>query len=149
MSACAGGSCIIVKKQAVLCVDDEAIILISLIQELKNAFGETFIYEKALNADQAFEVIDALVSEGIEIILIVSDWFMPGMKGDEFLEIVQKSHPSIKAIVLTGHADAAAIDRLNNNSSVRAVLKKPWDSEVLKNMVSSIWKENCSLSDTR
>jgi len=148
VNACAGEP-IIVKKQAVLCVDDEAIILISLIQELKNAFGDTFVYEKALNADQAFEVIEVLVSEGIEIILIISDWFMPGMKSDEFLEIVKKAHPSIKAIVLTGHADNAAIDRLNNNTSVRAVLKKPWDSEVLKNLVSAIWKENCNLSDTR
>ena len=80
------------KKQAVLCVDDEAIILISLIQELKNAFGDTFVYEKALNANEAFEVIDVLVNEGIEIILIVSDWLMPGMKGDEFSGNCKKKH---------------------------------------------------------
>jgi len=127
------------KKQAVLCVDDEAIILISLIQELKNAFGDTFVYEKAMNAEHAFEVIEELVGEGIDVILIISDWLMPGMKGDEFLEIVKLSHPGIKAIVLTGHADEAAIARLKHNSSVCAVLQKPWNSDVLKNMVMSIW----------
>ncbi len=123
------------KKQAILCVDDEKIILFSLIQELKNSFGDRFMYEKAMNAKQAFEVIDELVSAGIEIILIISDWLMPGIKGDEFLEIVQESHPGIKAIILTGHADEEVLARFKRNSSVCAVLPKPWNADTLKTMI--------------
>jgi len=45
-----------VKKQAIVCVDDEVIILLSLIQELKHAFGSNYLYEKATDADSALAV---------------------------------------------------------------------------------------------
>jgi len=68
--------------KAILCVDDEILILLSLLRELKSFFGETFVYERATNANQAFKVIDELALEGIKLILIISDWLMPGIKGD-------------------------------------------------------------------
>ncbi len=80
------------RKKAILCVDDEMIILLALIQELKSSFGNEFLYEKATDANQAFEVIEDLELEGVKLILIISDWLMPGIKGDEFLEMVKLQH---------------------------------------------------------
>lgn len=125
-------------KEAIICVDDEAIILLSLIQELKTSFGNSFLYEKALNADEALEIIRHLVKEGIKIILIITDWLMPGMKGDELLEIIKEEYPGIKAILITGQADQNAINKVIEKGLVLDVLKKPWNPSALKNLISGI-----------
>lgn len=118
-------------KKAILCVDDEKLILLSLIQELKTSFGNEFIYEKATDAYRAFEVIDELALEGIKLILIISDWLMPGIKGDEFLETVRKRYPDIKAVMITGQADEDVIKRLLKNGCVIDVIEKPWNPQRL------------------
>lgn len=123
------------KKSAILCVDDEAIISLSLIQELKNSFAENFDYLMAMNASHAFEIIAELDSEGIQISLIISDWQMPGMKGDEFLDVVALHHPLTKAIILTGHVDETSLIKIRQNKSVCAVLSKPWNFAVLRKLV--------------
>jgi DNA-binding NtrC family response regulator len=118
-------------KKAILCVDDEVIILVSLIRELKSHFKNRYIYEQATNAQSALRIIDELAEENIEVIIIISDWLMPGMKGDEFLEETHAKHPDIHSIMITGQADLAAIDRIKKNESVLAVFNKPWDPELL------------------
>ena len=126
-------------KKAILCVDDEVIILLSIVQELKRSFGKRFIYEKALNADLALKTVKELAQEQVEVIFIISDWLMPGMKGDEFLELVHKQYPRIKAVMLTGQADKAAVDRVKMNASVLAVFHKPWNpAELIKVITSTI-----------
>jgi len=117
--------------KAILCVDDEPMILLALIQELKSAFGDSFVYEQALNAELALETIGELEEEGIRLVMILSDWLMPGMKGDRFLATVAEHHPSIKAIMITGQADEEAIRRTESIASVKAVLRKPWKPEEL------------------
>jgi CheY-like chemotaxis protein len=119
------------KKKAILCVDDEAIILLSLVQELQRAFGSKYVYERALDAESALEIVEELAREDIEVILIISDWLMPGMKGDEFIAIIKERHPEIKTILITGLADEEAIARVKKLASVLAVFKKPWNSKVL------------------
>ena len=37
------------------------------------------------------EVIDELVGDSVEVLIIVSDWLMPGTRGDEFLVQDRKS----------------------------------------------------------
>ena len=123
--------------EAILCVDDEAVILLSLLQELKTHLGNHYTYERATSAESALGIIDELDKEGIRVILIISDWLMPGMKGDEFIELVNHSHPEIKAIMITGQADESAIERVGSIHSVVAVLKKPWRSDELIKTIKS------------
>ncbi|HNY16213.1 MAG TPA: response regulator [Treponemataceae bacterium] len=113
--------------KAILCVDDEVIILLSIIQELKKAFGDRFAYEQAIDAPSAYSAIDELAREGIRVILIISDWLMPGIRGDEFIEAVGKRHPEIKVIMITGQADGAALERIRKSESVIGILGKPWN----------------------
>ncbi|WP_319560273.1 response regulator [Marispirochaeta sp.] len=123
--------------KAILCVDDEAIILLSLLQELKRNLGNQYTYERATSAEAALRIIDELDQEGIRVVLIISDWLMPGIKGDEFIEIVKQKHPEIKVIMITGQADKSAIERVSGIASVVAVLKKPWRAEELIHTVRS------------
>jgi len=122
-------------KQAILCVDDEAIIVMSLSQEIRSHFHDRFIYETALSAEEAFSIIDELTKEGIRLIMVISDWLMPGMKGDEFLALVKERHPEIRAIMITGHADATAIARVLGGGLADCVLHKPWNPAELTDAV--------------
>jgi DNA-binding NtrC family response regulator len=122
-------------NKAIICVDDEVIVLVAIVQELKQAFGSRFLYSQASNADLAVRTIDELTSEGTKVIFIISDWLMPGMKGDVFLEIIREKHPEIKAIMITGYADAEAMDNVKKNASVLAVLQKPWDIQELVTII--------------
>lgn len=115
-------------KQAILCVDDEAIIVLSLKQELRSHYRDRFIYETALNAGEALSIIDDLASEGIGVIVIISDWLMPGLRGDEFLLQVNARFPDIKSIVVTGQADNQSLAALKDQTGLVAVLNKPWAS---------------------
>lgn len=133
-------------KKAILCVDDEKLILLSLIQELKNSFGNEFVYEKATDAYRALEVIDELARDGIELILIISDWLMPGIKGDEFLETVRRKNPRIKAVMITGQADEEIIKRLQKSGCVTDVIEKPWKPERL---IEAVKKCCADRQDTR
>jgi CheY-like chemotaxis protein len=112
--------------QAILCVDDEAVIVFSLKQELKVRFGDRFIYETALNAEDALEIIGDLNEEGVKLILVISDWLMPGMKGDEFLRRVKASYPSVKTILITGQAEDSVISSLVREGITNSVVMKPW-----------------------
>ncbi len=118
-------------KPVILCVDDEAVILDSLTKQLKNAFDEAYYYEVAESADEALEIIEDFQSDYTDIIVIVSDWLMPGIKGDEFLIKVHKKFPKIVKIMLTGQADEKAIQIAQKQANLHACLYKPWDGKEL------------------
>lgn len=118
-------------KQAVLCVDDEKIVLDSLQEQLENRFGTSFTYEIAESVDEAWDVIDDLVSDGFGIALVISDWLMPRIKGDEFLVDLHQKYPQTITVMLTGQADPDAIQNAMENANLFAYVKKPWRSDDL------------------
>lgn len=124
-------------KPAILCVDDEKIVLESLKRQLKASFGDAYYYEVAQDADEALELIQELREEAIIIIIIVSDWLMPGMRGDEFLIRVHQQFPKIIKIMLTGQADEAAIERAIEQANLYRCLHKPWSKEELVETIES------------
>ena len=123
--------------KAILLVDDEAIILLALKQLLRLHYGQGYRYETALSAAEGLECIRELAAEGIEIVLVISDWLMPGMKGDEFLSLVHVSYPAIKLIMVTGHADEAEIERLSGEIELQGFIRKPWSPERLFEVVDA------------
>lgn len=124
-------------KSVILCVDDEIVILNSLKIELRNEFGDAYLYEFAESADEALEVIEELMESDCQISLIVSDWLMPGIKGDEFLIRVHQNYPNIIKVMLTGQADKIAIDRAKTGANLYSCLYKPWDGEELVETIKS------------
>ncbi|MTJ48829.1 response regulator [Dolichospermum sp. UHCC 0259] len=124
-------------KLVILCVDDEEIVLRSLNTQLKEAFGNTYEYEMAQDADEALELIAELNKEGIKIIIIVSDWLMPGMKGDEFFIKVHQQFPETIKILLTGQADESAIQRAKEEANIHCCLYKPWSENDLLEIIKS------------
>jgi DNA-binding NtrC family response regulator len=126
------------KRSAIICVDDDEMILISLKQELMAHFNGKYRYEFALNAEEALQLIDELVEEKIYIILIISDWLMPGMNGDEFLMKVNEKYPGIRALIVTGYADILAVSKARHRINLSGVITKPWSSDELIQKVESV-----------
>lgn len=124
-------------KPVILCVDDEIVVLDSLKTQLKKAFNKEYLYEMAESADEALEIIDELDEDEIDILVIVSDWLMPGIKGDEFLIRVHQKFPNIVKVLLTGQADEAAIERVKTQANLHRCLFKPWTTEELVETIRS------------
>lgn len=124
-------------KPIILCVDDEQVILNSLKTQLKKAFDNTYFYEMAESADEALELLDEFDEDGIPVIIIVSDWLMPGIKGDEFLIQVHQKYPKIVKVMLTGQANEDAIARAKQYANLHQCIAKPWEREELIGAIKS------------
>ena len=122
-------------KFSIVCVDDEKIILDSLREQLRSIFGNTFSYEIAEDAYDALDLIEELVEDEVQVLMVISDYIMPGMYGDEFLIRVHEKYPTIKKILLTGQADDKAIDRACQQADLLSCIRKPWKSQDLEFLV--------------
>ena len=113
--------------KTVLCVDDEVRVLRSLQRELVE---EPYEVVMASSGQEGLACMEA-----VEVALVVSDQRMPGMTGVEFLEKVRKRWPDTFRIMLTGHADLDTVTAAVNEGEVHRFLRKPWNSDELKQTV--------------
>jgi CheY-like chemotaxis protein len=127
----------VISDTAILCVDDESSILKVLKEQLKRCFGNQYVYEIAQSAEEAWMAIDELEQENIKILIIVSDWLMPNVRGDEFLAQVHERFPEVITVMLTGQADEAAIERARRQANLYACIHKPWTQEELQKVIST------------
>ena len=116
-------------KPTILCVDDESLILESLKMVLKDSFGDSYSIETAESGEEAIELIEELTRNGTEIPILISDYVMPGIKGDEFLILAHSRIPETLKIMLTGQADLNGVENVINRASLYRFLSKPWTSK--------------------
>ncbi|WP_375563193.1 SpoIIE family protein phosphatase [Bernardetia sp. OM2101] len=113
--------------KVILCVDDEAIILNSLKEELYKYFSDSMIIETVESGQEGLETIEFLISKGKEIVVIISDYIMPQMRGDVFLIEAHKRLPTAMKILLTGEASIEGITNIINKTHLYRYISKPWD----------------------
>jgi CheY-like chemotaxis protein len=114
-----------------LFVDDDLIMIKLLKNVLSAAYKDEFLYATALSAVDALKDIEKLYSTGVEVALIISDWLMPEMKGDEFILKIHEDHPEIKTIMISGYASPQVIENICEKLKLSAFITKPWDVNVL------------------
>jgi signal transduction histidine kinase len=119
------------KKNVIFCVDDEKIVLNSLKADLKNAFGNTYIIETAESGIEALEAIDNLFSLNYKLQVVIADYAMPIMKGDEFLTKLHEKSPNTLNILLTGQATIEGVTNSINHASLYRYISKPWHTNDL------------------
>ena len=129
-------------QKAIICVDDEMIILESLREQLEKHFGDEYLYEVAESAEEALEIIDELEEDDIDIAIIVSDWLMPGMKGDKFLLQIDLKYPRGVKVLLTGQANQDSVDTLEKLTDQFTLVPKPWNKEELISIIKTRLVEN-------
>jgi len=139
------------KKNHIICVDDESIVLQSLRREImQDPFFSVFSIDIADSPAKALALVDELLSEGDTIPVILSDQRMPVMNGDAFLIEIKKRSPDTLGILLTGYADIQAIVNLVNENALYRYLSKPWDRNDLLITVREAfraWKQERIIQD--
>lgn len=123
---------------AILCVDDEKMVLDSLRIQLSRHYRNTHLLEFAQDAIEGLEVIGDLASSGIRTVLVISDWMMPGMNGDEFLKAVKALYPEVNTMILTGQADEEKLAVLKSSGATKMILNKPWKEQELVHTINQL-----------
>jgi serine phosphatase RsbU (regulator of sigma subunit)/FixJ family two-component response regulator len=119
------------KKNLILCVDDEKIILNSLEDQIMNWFKGRVEIELAEGGEEGLEILEDLRAEGREVSVIICDQLMPGIKGDEFMVAAHRMMPDTVNILLTGQTSLDAVRRVINEANLYRYLIKPWDEDDL------------------
>ena len=114
-------------RSAIICIDDEPVILSSLGEQLKRSLGQQYDIELVDSGAEAIAVCQELTAEGTDIPLVISDQIMPGMTGDKLLIELHELYPDTLKILLTGQANADAIGNLVNAAALYRYVSKPWD----------------------
>ncbi len=129
------------RNLAILCVDDERLILDSFTEQLKRNLGDEYEIEAAESGEEALEIIEELQDEGFEIALIISDHIMPRMNGDELLIKIHTQYPKTLKIMLTGQADAQAVGNVVNEANLYRYVAKPWDeTDLILTIKEALWR---------
>lgn len=114
-------------RNALLIVDDEKLVLDSLKAELRDAFADRFSIEVSQSAEDALELYREMRSEDRRIPVVIADYIMPGMRGDDLLRTIHEIDPATRKIMLTGQADAGAVGNAVNYARLYRYIPKPWD----------------------
>jgi adenylate cyclase len=127
----------------IICVDDEKIILHGLETQLDRSFGEHYSLIMCESGEEALEIIQESLDKGAELLVVITDQVMPGMKGDQLLAEVHQLSPNTCNILLTGQADADAIAASVNNANLYRYITKPWEgTDLVLTVQEAIFKYN-------
>ncbi|RKZ81243.1 MAG: hybrid sensor histidine kinase/response regulator, partial [Candidatus Parabeggiatoa sp. nov. 1] len=124
----------------IVCVDDEPTILDSLKIELKQALNDQYIVETAEGGEEALELMEELLEEHYEVPLVISDYIMPDIKGDELLKRIHFISPTTLKVMLTGQADLDAVGNAIKYAKLYRYIAKPWNTDDLILTVSEAIK---------
>jgi response regulator RpfG family c-di-GMP phosphodiesterase len=118
-------------RMTILCVDDEINILITLRSQLMRYFPD-YAIEIAESGEEALTLVEELLSNGIEVPLVIADQIMPNIQGDQVLIELHARHPEILKVMLTGQASAESIANVVNQGNLYRFVSKPWSEVDLK-----------------
>ena len=125
----------------ILFVDDERAILRSLYRLFNGRDYEVYMAE---SGKEALEFL-----ESNEVDLVVSDMRMPTMNGHQLLLRVKEKYPDTMRLILSGYAQEQELFRSLLDGSSKMYLLKPWDNQMLLQIVDHIFKLRGLLKDRR
>ena len=129
----------------ILCVDDDSTVLNALRSMLSTHFGPELQVEFAESGEEALEIEAELREQGRELGLVISDFMMPGLRGDELLVQLHEKSPNTVKILLTGQSDMSGVKRAINDANLYRFLEKPFlnDDIVLtvRAAIRAYWQE--------
>ena len=110
-------------QSKILIVDDEAAVLRSLERLISRAGYQV------ITANSGAQALALLADNPVQIIL--SDFRMPLMCGNELLKAVKKRSPQVVGLILSAYADFDAVVESLNSGIAYKFLQKPWTDHML------------------
>lgn len=117
------------RRNTVLVVDDEPEVVETLKRNLRNG---PFAVIGTTSPTEALATIDA---GGVD--LVIADIDMPEMNGLSLVARIQRTHPDVIRILLTGDASLDSAMTAINEGEVHRYLTKPWNTAELRDIVTS------------
>lgn len=120
-------------RGAIVCVDDERSVLLSLRNQLSRILDiQIHSIELAESGQEALELLEELAAEATPVPLIICDHLMPDIEGVDLLKQIHHRYPKTLKILLTGLADLDDIVRAVNEANLYRYIAKPWDQADLE-----------------
>jgi two-component system, sensor histidine kinase and response regulator len=120
------------KTPVVICVDDDSTVLESLKVELRRHLTGKCLIETADDGTAALHLLDELMEDEYDVAVVVADYIMPGLRGDELLHQVRVKSPQTVNIMLSGQADLDAVGRSIQYANLYRFISKPWHTDDLQ-----------------
>ena len=126
-----------VENKAILCVEDDQEALNALRMQLERNFSDKYALEFAQNVDEAIDVIDNLIAIEVNLILLLSDWYMPVKNADVLVDYIKTKNPHVRVILLSGQLDTNKAAQMLKNQIIDRVFMKPWDEAALVSQIKT------------
>ncbi|WP_348698380.1 response regulator [Duganella fentianensis] len=115
-------------KGIILCVDDDSTVLNALRTLIGKIFGTDHLVEIAESAAEALEIVEDHHKQGLQLSVVISDYIMPWMRGDELLIKLHEMYPAAIKIMLTGQSDLEGVKKAINDANLYRFIEKPFNN---------------------
>lgn len=123
-------------KYAVLCVDDDPVILQLIDFQMKKLVNPVnTIVESTTDPAQVEEKLEEIRSYGLEPLFLMTDYQMPGMSGAQLIRKMKKINPELNCILLSGQANDVAVAELEDEKLLFSFIGKPWREDQMKEIL--------------
>ncbi len=110
--------------ETILYVDDEPAVLRAMTRDLRPWLEKNDLKLETL--ESAAACMELLENTEDDVVMVISDLRMPGMKGSELLEILGRTYPNVGLVLLTAYSDMDDITRAVS-ADICGLIIKPWD----------------------
>ncbi|MCS7091689.1 MAG: response regulator [Verrucomicrobiota bacterium] len=116
-------------QRRILVVDDEALVCEAM------ALMLAFDGHQVQTASNGVEALNCLAKSPFD--LVITDYAMPEMRGDELAKQVALLYPRIPVVMITAHAEVLAANNVPL-PGVSLVLSKPFMLDTLRNAIEQV-----------
>src|SRR5450759_4160049 len=118
-------------KETILLVDDEQSVRAIVLKILRRAHYNVL---EAENGETALRIAEGHAGK---IDLVVTDMYMPGLRGPEVVERLALTRPGLRALFMSGYADQDSRSGVPGGASF---LNKPFSGQELASAVEKVLK---------
>ncbi|MFO0494931.1 MAG: response regulator [Flavobacteriia bacterium] len=126
-------------KYAVLCVDDDPVILHLIDFQMKKLVNPVnTIVESTTDPTQVEEKLEEIKSYGLEPLFLMTDYQMPGMSGAQLIRKIKNIDPNLNCILLSGQANDMSVAQLEEENLLFSFISKPWKEDQMKEILKPL-----------
>lgn len=121
------------RKVAIVCVDDDPVILKVLEYQLREIYNsQNILIETFISPKDFIDSIEFFVQSEISVIYLIVDFKMPEMNGAELIRHVKPILPKTEFIMISGQANENVVEDLKQEGLLRKFISKPWEIDDLR-----------------
>ena len=114
-------------RLAIVCIDDERSVLLSLRDQLSRILECDCTIELAQNGPDALSLLEELASANVPTPVVICDQALSNTHGHVLLSQIHQRYPQMRTVLLTGLAQLNDVVYAVNHANLYRYLSKPWD----------------------